>query len=79
MGQDEFYSATSRFDAGEKARTLSRKVDFPEGALPSIGEKDRMDRNLVQHSNNSRSSEEIDIDTSTTRTIGLLTVRYSEM
>ncbi|TDH69665.1 hypothetical protein CCR75_007240 [Bremia lactucae] len=42
MAQDEFYSATSRFDAGEKARTLSRKVDFPEGALPSIGEEDRM-------------------------------------
>ncbi|TDH66416.1 hypothetical protein CCR75_009102 [Bremia lactucae] len=42
MGQDKFYSATSRFDAGEKARTLSRKVDFTEGGLPSIGEEDRM-------------------------------------
>ncbi|TDH74240.1 hypothetical protein CCR75_006694 [Bremia lactucae] len=42
MGQGKFYSATSRFDAGEEARSLSRKVDLPEGALPSIDEQDRM-------------------------------------
>ncbi|TDH70126.1 hypothetical protein CCR75_000179 [Bremia lactucae] len=42
MGQDKFYLATSRYDAGEEARTLSRKVDFPEDELPSIDEKDRM-------------------------------------
>ncbi|KAE9350858.1 hypothetical protein PF008_g6238 [Phytophthora fragariae] len=42
MGQGKFYSATSRFDAGEEARALSRKVDLPEDALPSAEEQDRL-------------------------------------
>ncbi|KAL3663668.1 hypothetical protein V7S43_011083 [Phytophthora oleae] len=42
MGQGKFYSATSRFDAGEEARALSRKVDLPEDALPSTEEQDRL-------------------------------------
>ncbi|KAL4114262.1 hypothetical protein PRIC2_014585 [Phytophthora ramorum] len=42
MGQGKFYSATSRFDAGEEARALSRKVDLPEDALPSVEEQDRL-------------------------------------
>jgi protein LTV1 len=42
MGHGKFYSATSRFDAGEEARALSRKVDLPEDALPSTEEQDRL-------------------------------------
>ncbi|KAG3106942.1 hypothetical protein PI125_g13067 [Phytophthora idaei] len=42
MGQGKFYSATSRFDAGEEARALSRKVDLPEDALPSTEEQERL-------------------------------------
>lgn len=42
MGQGKFYSATSRFDAGEEARALSRKVDLPDDALPSVEEQDRL-------------------------------------
>ncbi|CEG37896.1 Uncharacterized conserved protein [Plasmopara halstedii] len=41
MGEGKFYSATSRFDAGEEARVLSRKVDLPKDALPST-EQDRL-------------------------------------
>ncbi|CAI5717015.1 unnamed protein product [Peronospora destructor] len=42
MGHGKFYSATSRFDAGEEARLLSRKVELPEDALPSVKEQDRL-------------------------------------
>ncbi|CAH0515549.1 unnamed protein product [Peronospora belbahrii] len=42
MGKGKFYSATSRFDAGEDARALSRKVDLPQDALPSMEEQDRL-------------------------------------
>uniref|UniRef100_M4BW89 Protein LTV1 homolog n=1 Tax=Hyaloperonospora arabidopsidis (strain Emoy2) TaxID=559515 RepID=M4BW89_HYAAE len=42
MGQGKFYSATSRFDAGEAARALSRKVELPSDALPSADEQDRL-------------------------------------
>ncbi|OWZ02118.1 hypothetical protein PHMEG_00026371 [Phytophthora megakarya] len=42
MGDGKFYSATSRFDAGEEARALSRKVDLPQDALPSGEEQDRL-------------------------------------
>ncbi|RMX66852.1 hypothetical protein DD238_004064 [Peronospora effusa] len=42
MGHGKFYSATSRFDAGEEAQLLSKKVDLPLDALPSVEEQDRL-------------------------------------
>ncbi|RLN90058.1 hypothetical protein BBJ28_00022881, partial [Nothophytophthora sp. Chile5] len=42
MGQGKFYSATARFDAGESAKALSRRVELPEDALPSGEEQERL-------------------------------------
>ncbi|RLN66077.1 hypothetical protein BBP00_00002449 [Phytophthora kernoviae] len=42
MGHGKFYSATSRFDASEESRAMSRHVELPEDALPSGEEQERL-------------------------------------
>ncbi|KAG7389286.1 Protein ltv1 [Phytophthora boehmeriae] len=42
MGHGKFYSATSRFDASEESRAMSRHVELPKDALPSGEEQERL-------------------------------------
>ncbi|KAF4317161.1 hypothetical protein JM18_002610 [Phytophthora kernoviae] len=71
MGHGKFYSATSRFDASEESRAMSRHVELPEDALPSGEEQERlldaitlttdvMDEDLREALVNDRAFEELD-------------------